>query len=109
MPQGGLTPRRARLAADGGTSLAAAVRMVGRVHDRASHAGPLAHAARTAGFTDGDEGVLLIAHLAEGGYAGDVNQPLFARGHADGGVVSLLGHELGLCAGGANQDTAAAR
>ena len=68
-------------------ALAAAVRMVDRVHNRTADRGANAHPALAAGLADLDVGVLGVAHLADGGAAGDEHAAHLGRGHAQDGVA----------------------
>ena len=59
--------------------------------------------ALAAGLTDLDVLVLQIAHLTDAGGAVGTDDAHLAGGHTDLGVGALLGHQLGVGAGGANQ------
>ena len=97
----GNAPRGDRVTTSGLVlALAAAVRMVDRVHNRTADRGTNAHPALAAGLADLDVGVLGVAHLADGGAAGDEHAAHLGRGHAQDGVVALLAHELDGSAGG---------
>src|ERR1041385_1343862 len=92
--QGRLAPRRLGVAAGAGLALAAAVRVVNRVHGRAADLGPLAQPARAAGLAARLVLVLQVADLAQGGLAAHVDAAQLGRGHAHDGVAALLGQEL---------------
>src|SRR5579883_529655 len=104
---GRLAPLGLRLAADRRASLATAVRVVVRVHDRATDAGTPAHVARTSGLADVLVLMIRIADHTDGGAGRDGHQTHLARGHAQGGVVAFARHQLRGGAGGAHQLSAA--
>ncbi len=106
--QGGDTPRRHRVAARRRGALAAAVRVVDRVHGGAANAGPDAHPALAAGLAGDQVLVLGVADLADGGPALQTDHAHLAGGQAQDGVVALLGHDLGRRAGRAGDLPAAA-
>src|SRR5256712_14214196 len=64
-------------------ALAAAVRVVDRVHRQAAHRGPPALPAVAAGLADSDDLVLGVAELADGGLALEQDLAHLGRGHAD--------------------------
>ena len=106
----GNAPRGDRVTTSGLVlALAAAVRVVDRVHNRTADRGANAHPALAAGLADLDVGVLGVAHLADGGAAGDEHAAHLGRGHAQDGVVALLAHELDGGAGGTGDSGALAR
>src|SRR5262249_33381120 len=89
-----LAPRADRVPTAGGLALAAAHRVVDRVHGHAPDGGPAAlppAAARLAGL---DVALLGGAHLADRGPAAPVHPPDLARGHAQLGEPALLGQQL---------------
>src|SRR5256712_2634311 len=90
---GRLPPGRLRVVALR-APLAAAVRMVDRVHRHAAHLGAPAEPADAAGLAVGDVLVLEVADLPDGGAAGQPHAPQLARGELHEGVVALLRHEL---------------
>ena len=90
-------------------ALAAAVRVVDRVHDGAANARTDALPAVAAGLADLDVGMLGVAHLADGGAAGDEHAAHLGGRHAQDGVVALLAHELDARAGRAGDGRALAR
>ena len=106
---GGLAPRRLRRHARRGLALAAAVRMVTRVHDDAPDLRPLAHVAGAAGLAEVLVLVIEVADLADGGHAADADPADLARRQADLGVLALLGQELGRGARRADDLAALAR
>src|SRR5215472_3364479 len=97
--QGGLAPRRLRVAARPGLALAAAMWVVGRIHRRTPDSRACAHPARASRLATRLVFVLQVADLAKRGRAPDVNAPQLARRHADNGVVPLFGQELSRRAG----------
>src|SRR5215813_8848152 len=94
VPEGGLAPGRLRLATNRRTALAAAVRVVYRVHDRAAHVRALAQIAGASGLTDAHVLMVEIAHLPDGRHTADMDQALLARGQAYLRIVSGLSHKL---------------
>src|SRR6185437_10562868 len=88
------TPRRLRRHAGRGLALAAAVRMVPRVHHDAPDLRSLAHVAGAAGLAEVLVLVVQVADLADGGHASDADLADLARGQADLGVLALLGQQL---------------
>src|SRR5579875_290020 len=104
-----LAPGRLRLAAGGRLALAAAVRMVARVHRRAAHVRAPPEPAAPARLPDLDPRVPGVAHLADRGHAGDVNAPHLARGQPQRGPVALFRHQLRAHPGAAHHLGAAAR
>ena len=90
-------------------ALAAAVRVVDRVHDGTTDGRAHVHVALTAGLADHDVGVLGVADLAHRGAAGDEHAAHLGRRHAQDGVLALLAHELAGVAGGAGDRSALAR
>src|SRR5262249_11199598 len=69
---GELPPRRARVPAAAGATLAAAHRVVDRVHRHAAVVGPKAEPAAAAGFAPRDVLVVGVRHLADRGPAIEV-------------------------------------
>src|SRR5215472_9900324 len=104
----GLAPRAHRVAAARALALAAAERVVDRVHGHAAHRGPLALPAVAARLAELDVALLGVAHLAHGGPAARVHPPDLARGHPELGVAALLRQELHAGAGRAGNLGAAA-
>src|SRR5262249_9233007 len=70
-----LAPRADRVTAARGLALAAAHRVVNRVHRDSAHAGPAALPAAPAGLAELDVALLGVADLADGRPASRVNQP----------------------------------
>src|SRR5574342_10354 len=66
-----LAPRRHRVTSAGSLALAAAVRMVHRIHGHAAVVRALAQPARASSLADGNILVVEIAHLPDGGVAID--------------------------------------
>ena len=83
-------------------ALATAVGMVDRVHDGTANSRTDALPAVTASLADLDVGMLCIAHLADGGTAGQKHATHFGGGHTQDCVLALLAHELDGGAGGAS-------
>ena len=92
---GGLAPGGHRVPAARGLALAAAVRVVHRVHGDAAVVRAAAQPALAARLAVGDVLVVEVAHLAHGGHAVHVDLAHLARGQLHLGVVAFLGHELG--------------
>src|SRR2546428_3751139 len=90
---GRLAPGRLRVVALR-ASLAAAVRMVDRVHRHAAHLRAPAEPADAAGLAEGDVLVLEVADLPDGGAAGEAHPSQLARGELHERVVALLRHQL---------------
>src|SRR4029079_3817334 len=82
-----------------GLAFATTVRMVSWVHDDASDLGPPAPVPRAAGLAEVLVLVIEVADLADGGHAQHRDATHLAGRHPDGGVVTLLGQELGRRAG----------
>src|SRR6476659_6653610 len=99
---GGLAPRSLGRHAGGALALAAAVRMVARVHDDAADLGPAAQVARAAGLAQVLVLMVKVAHLAHGRHAPDADPTDLARGEPDLRVVAFLGEQLRRRAGGAD-------
>jgi len=85
-----------------GLALAAAHGVIDGVHGHAAHPGLLAHPAAAARLADAHALVGDVAHLADRGLALDVDLADLAGGKPHLGVGALLGHELGVGAGGAD-------
>src|SRR5438045_9025357 len=66
----GHAPRGDRMTAALGLALAAAVRVVDRVHRRAADGGTLAQPPAATGLAAGEVAVVDVAHLSDGGAAG---------------------------------------
>src|SRR5262249_54361153 len=93
------SPRCHRVTAALRLALAAAVRVVDRVHRRAADCGALAEPAATAGLPAGDIAVVDVAHLPDGGAAGKQHPSHLTRGQAERRVAGVLGDELDAGAG----------
>src|SRR6266511_786523 len=103
-----LAPRAHRVAATRALALAAAERVVDRVHGHAARVRALAAVAVAAGLAQADRVVLGVADLTDRGAAGHLDLADLAGGHAQGGPAALLGQQLDRHAGGAAQLGAAA-
>src|SRR5215217_961711 len=90
----GLAPRAGRVAAAGALALAAAQRVVDRVHGHTAGGRALALPAVAAGLAPADQLLLGVADLADGGPAGGQHLADLARGHPQGGQGALLGQQL---------------
>src|SRR5215210_3508154 len=102
-PRGlGRHPRR-------GLALAAAVRMVSRVHDDASDLRALAHVAGAAGLAEVLVLVVEVTDLADRRDAPDGDAAHLAGRQPDGRELAFLGEELGRGSGGPDDLTALAR
>src|SRR5919197_274194 len=90
---GRLAPGRLRVVALR-PPLAAAVRMIDRVHRHAAHLGPPPEPADAAGLAVGDVLVFEVADLPDGGAAGEAHAAGLARGELEQRVVALPRHQL---------------
>src|SRR5829696_491096 len=102
-------PGRLRVVAQRRGALAAAVRVVHRVHGGATRLRADAHVTLAARLAHGDVLVVGVADRPDRGPAIDADHPHLAGGQAQGGVVALLRHQLDAGAGGAGELAAAAR
>src|SRR3954452_21827264 len=100
-------PRRLRMVAQRRGALTAAVRMVDRVHGRASRLRAYAHVALAAGLADRDVLVVGVADRADGGPALGAHHAHLAGRQAQRRVVALLRHQLDADTGGAAELAAA--
>ena len=107
--QGGFTPRRHGMASRRGLALPSSMGMIDGIHDRAARGGPPALPPASTRLTFGEQFVLHVAYLPNGGPALEVHQPHLAGGKAHMGVISLLGHQLGRSSGAANHLSARPR
>src|SRR5215470_15830431 len=96
-------PRRGRMPSARGLALAAAHRVIDRVHGHAAVVRPPAEPAVAAGLADRDVLVFEVADLADGGVTLDVDLTDLARGQAHLRVGALLGHQLRRGAGRADE------
>src|SRR5512143_1408063 len=87
-------PRRCRMASSRGLALAAAHRVVDRVHRDAAVVRLPSEPAVAAGLADGNVLVLEVSDLADRGVAVHTHAPELARRHTEERVRSLLRHEL---------------
>src|SRR5512145_2913261 len=92
---GRLAPGRHGVTATGGLAFTTTMRVIHGVHDHAADGRADAQPDPAAGLAQGHVLVLQIAHLADGGGAVEVDLADFPGGHAELGVVAVLGHELG--------------
>src|SRR6195952_5077922 len=90
----GLAPRADRVTATGGLALAAAVRVVDRVHDDTTDGRALALPPHTTGLAPVDVALLGVADLADGGAAAHVDTTDFTTGHAQRRVGAFLAEQL---------------
>src|SRR5689334_2208957 len=97
------------MASTGGLALAAAERVVDRVHGDATGLRLHALPPVAAGLADLDELGLGVADLADRGAAVDRHAAHLRRREAQGGEVALLGHELHARAGAARHLAAGTR
>src|SRR6185312_8190168 len=101
-------PRGDWMPARRGRSLAAAVRVVDRVHRGAARLGANALVTVAPRLADVDVLVLHVADRADAGAAVDRDHAHFPRGQAQRGPLALLRHKLDRSAGGAAELAAAA-
>src|SRR5581483_4680112 len=90
----GLAPRAHRVTAAGGLALAAAVRVVDRVHHDAADGGALAFPSHTSGLAPVDVRLLGVADLTDRGPASHVNTTDLAAGHTQRRVGTFLAEQL---------------
>src|SRR5258708_3675914 len=95
-------PRRRRMAAAGGAPLAAAHRVVDRVHRHAAVVRAAAQPALAPRLAEGDVLVIEVADLADRGVALDVHPPHLARGQLDLRPAAVARHQLRAGAGAAH-------
>src|SRR5665811_2020164 len=107
--QRGHAPRRDRVTAGRGLALAAAVRVVDRVHGRTAHGRAHAAPASAAGLAAGDVGVIGVAQLAHRSATGEADTAQLTGRQAHDAVALFLGLQLGARAGAAHQLPAATR
>src|SRR5581483_24576 len=84
-----------------GAALAAAMRVIDRIHGDTAIMRPAAKPALAAGLADRDVHVIRIRHRADGRGAAAVNQALLAGVQADDHVILVAADDLGVGAGGA--------
>src|ERR1019366_773542 len=89
-----LAPRADRMTSARALALAAAKRMVNRVHGHTADRRTTALPPVTAGLAQLDVALLGVAHFAHRGPAGRVDPPDLAGRHPQLGVAALLGQEL---------------
>src|SRR5581483_8782312 len=102
-------PRGDRVAAAFRLALAAAVRMVDRVHRRAANGGTLPEPAAATGFAARDVAVVDVADLTDRRAAREQHSPHLARREAERRVARVLRDELDAGAGRARHLAALAR
>src|SRR5450759_3490822 len=102
-------PRSHRMAPTLRLALAAAVRMVNRVHGRSTHGRALSTPAVTSCLADGDVRMVDVTDLADRGPAGERYAAHLARGETQHAVRIVLGDELDARAGAASDLPALAR
>src|SRR5436190_11189277 len=106
---GRLAPRRHRVTAARGLALAAAERVIHRVHRHAAHVWTLTEPAAPPSLADRNVLVIEVAHLADRGHALDEHLADFARGQLHRRVFAFARHQLHRRAGTARHLTALAR
>ena len=105
----GLAPRSAGTGStDRALALTAAVRVVVRVHDGAADRRADAHVAGTAGLADVHVLMVDVADLADDCDAVRADETDFAGRQTDLRILRVLGHQLGVVTGGADELCAAA-
>src|SRR5205823_9012983 len=97
--QSRLAPRGLGVAPRSGLSLATAMRVVARVHGRASDGGPDPEPAAAAGLAARLVLVLDVTDLADRRLAVHMDAAQLARGHAHDRIVAFLREQLRGCAG----------
>src|SRR6185295_4772021 len=102
-------PGRLRVVAERRGTLAAAVRVVHRVHGRAARLRAHTHVALAAGLAHRDVLVVGVADHADGRAAFDAHHAHLARGQAQRRHAALLRHQLDAGAGGTAELAAAPR
>ena len=94
--------------ADRGAALTTTVRMVVGVHDGAADGGTDTHVTGTAGLADVDVLMVDVADLADDCDAVRADETDFAGRQTDLRILRVLGHQLGVVTGGADELCAAA-
>src|SRR6185312_12969780 len=89
-----LAPGSLRLAADWRAPLTTTMRVIDRIHHRATHMWAAPQISRATSFADAHVLVIEIAHLAHRRHAVEMEAPLFARRQTHHCVVALLRHQL---------------
>src|SRR5882762_5303888 len=105
---GRLAPGRDRMTATRGAAFAAAVRMIDRVHDDATHMRATTEPARPAGLAYHDILVVRVAHRAHRRQAFARHDTHFTRIQLELGIARVLADQLGVGAGGTGHLAAAA-
>src|SRR6185312_16364218 len=93
---GGLAPGGDRVTAAGGLALAAAMRVVDRVHGDATDVRAAAHVADAAGLAEHLVHVVRVGHGADRGHAAVEHHAQLARPQADLGVAGVTADQLGV-------------
>src|SRR5690606_31511826 len=106
---GRYAPRRHRMAAAGGPTFSATVRMVDRVHRDAAHRRPDAEPAAAARLADGSVLVVRIGHGADRRHAACRNHAQLARAQPQLCVPRILADQLGVGTPGARDLATASR
>src|SRR6185437_11070066 len=93
---GGLAPRGHRVTTAGGLALAAAVRVIDRIHGDAAHVRPAAHVADAPGLAEHLVHVIRVRHRADRGHAAVEHHAQLAGAEADLGVAGVAADQLGV-------------
>src|SRR6266566_6666081 len=92
--QSRFTPGCLWLTTDGRTPLTTTMRMVTRIHGRASDRRTTPHMTRSPSFADAAVFVIYISHLADCCHAEDVYPALLTRRQTYQSIIALFCHEL---------------
>jgi hypothetical protein len=79
--------------------------VIDRIHCNASNLGPSPQPPFPPGLAEGDIFMYDISNLSDGGLTVQKNPPNLTRGQLDQGIWIFFGHELGVCAGAADDLT----
>src|SRR5499426_2329026 len=93
------SPRRHRMPPAGGAALAAAVRMIDRVHRYAAVVRHAPHPALAPGLADRDVHVVRVGHRADRRHAAAVDQALLGRIEPQNHVFAVAADDLGIGSG----------
>ena len=96
---GRLAPRRDRMAAARGAALAAAMRVVDRVHRHAAHRGPAAEPAVSPGLADHDVLLVGVRHRADRRPAFGAHHAQLAGGQPQQRIALVAADQLGIGSG----------
>src|SRR5947209_2776729 len=102
-----LAPGCLRLATNGRATLTTAMRVVYRIHHRATDMWASPQQARTSSLANGDILMIEVAYLADGGNPTDMYEALLTRRQAHLGIIALFRHQLGGTACATDELTAA--